>query len=96
MGSPQPLNTFEQKIPSFEPRISKAMRIQRVVFPDKQQFIKNLLCFAAGAMYVDSETENSCGFIFLLHNIPRLPFLCKKTLYFKEKVKKLSLILLRN
>jgi hypothetical protein len=30
MGSPQPLNTFEQKIPSFEPRTSKAMRIQRV------------------------------------------------------------------
>ena len=50
MGRPQPLNTLEQKIPSFEPRISKAMRIQRVVLPVKQQFIKNLLCFAAGDM----------------------------------------------
>ena len=39
IGKPQPLNTLEQKKPSFEPRISKAIRIQRVVFPDKQQFI---------------------------------------------------------
>lgn len=40
MGSPQPLNTLEQKIPSFEPRMSKAIKIQRVTLPDKQQFIK--------------------------------------------------------
>ena len=54
MGKPQPLNTFEQNNPSFEPRISKAIRIQRVMlFPWEQQFIKNLLCFAAGDMYFD-------------------------------------------
>jgi hypothetical protein len=40
MGKPQPLNTFEQKIPFFEPSTSNAMRIQRVTLPDKQQFIK--------------------------------------------------------
>jgi hypothetical protein len=39
MGNPQPLNTFEQKNPSFEPRISKAIKIQRVELPVKQQFI---------------------------------------------------------
>ena len=33
MGKPQPLKTFEQKKPSFEPRTSKAMRIQRVLLP---------------------------------------------------------------
>ena len=48
MGKPQPLKTFEQKIPSFEPSTSRAIRIQRVALPDKQQFIENLLCFAAG------------------------------------------------
>ena len=50
MGNPQPLKMLEQKIPSFEPSTSNAMRIQRVVLPEKQQFIKNLLCFAAGDM----------------------------------------------
>ena len=50
IGKPQPLKTFEQKIPFFEPSTSNAMRIQRVVLPDKQQFIENLLCFAAGDM----------------------------------------------
>lgn len=48
MGKPQPLNTFEQKMPSFEPRTSKAIRIQRVILPWEQQFIRNLLCLAAG------------------------------------------------
>ena len=57
MGRPQPLNTLEQKIPSFEPRISKAMRIQRVVLPVKQQFIKNLLCFAAGVCKVSPKRK---------------------------------------
>ena len=33
IGKPQPLNTFEQKKPSFEPRISRAIRIQRVELP---------------------------------------------------------------
>ena len=71
MGNPQPLNTLEQKNPSFEPRISKAMRIQRVLLPDKQQFIKNLLCYAAGDMY-----EVTCGFVYLLHNIPTRVVVC--------------------
>ena len=54
MGKPQPLKRLEQINPSFEPRISKAIRIQRVVLlPWEQQFIKNLLCLAAGDMYFD-------------------------------------------
>lgn len=54
MGNPQPLKILEQKKPSFEPRISKAIRIQRVILlPWEQQFIKNLLCLAAGDMYFD-------------------------------------------
>ena len=54
IGKPQPLNTFEQNAPSFEPSMSKAIRIQRVtLFPWEQQFIKNLLCLAAGDMYFD-------------------------------------------
>ncbi len=48
-GKPQPLNTFEQKMPSFEPSTSNAISNQRVVFPDKQQFIKTS-CVAAGDM----------------------------------------------
>ncbi len=71
MGKPQPLNTFEQNNPSFEPRISKAIRIQRVIlFPWEQQFIKNLLCFAAGDMYFDfflfgyADKQNTCGLSF--------------------------------
>jgi hypothetical protein len=48
IGKPQPLKTPEQKNPSFEPSTISAIRIQRVVLPDKQQFIENLLCFAAG------------------------------------------------
>ncbi len=42
MGNPQPLNILEQKIPSFEPSISKAIKIQRVTLLPcvQQQFIK--------------------------------------------------------
>ena len=51
MGKPQPLKMPSQKDPSFEPKTSSAMRIQRVVLPCVQQFIKkNLLCFTAGVM----------------------------------------------
>ena len=31
IGRPHPLKMLEQKIPSFEPRTSKAIRIQRVM-----------------------------------------------------------------
>lgn len=53
MGNPHPLKIPEQQKPSFEPQTSKAIRIQRVTLPWEQQFIKNLLCLAAGRMYFD-------------------------------------------
>lgn len=59
MGSPQPLKTFEQNAPSFEPRTSKAIRIQRVTLPWEQQFIKYLLCLAAGRMYEFSSSAEA-------------------------------------
>jgi hypothetical protein len=67
IGNPQPLNAFEQKNPSFEPRISKAIRIQRVVLlPWEQQFINNLLCFTAGDMYfVLPSVEGKCLRFFI-------------------------------
>lgn len=79
MGNPQPLKMFEQKKPSFEPRISNAIKIQRVtLLPWVQQFIKNLLCFAAGYVrkMFSSVEKSTCGFIFLLHNIPVAKLLC--------------------
>ena len=33
IGNPQPLKMLEQKKPSFEPRTSNAIRIQRVTLP---------------------------------------------------------------
>lgn len=86
IGKPQPLNTFEQKIPSFEPRIMSAIRIQRVVLPDKQQFIENLLCFAAGVCKLTPKRKSTCGFFFLLHNIPAPRKLCKFFITKKEKM----------
>jgi hypothetical protein len=66
IGKPQPLNTFEQNAPSFEPSTIKAIKIQRVTLPEKQQFINKPPVFRRRG-YVDcSETENACGFIFLL------------------------------
>ena len=52
IGKPQPLKTFEQNAPFFEPRTSKAMRIQRVVLPVKQQFIETSCVLPQG--YVGS------------------------------------------
>ena len=69
MGRPQPLNALEQKIPSFEPSTSKAIRIQRVVLPPvKQQFIKNLLCFAAGVCNVHPKRNDLrfCLFYYII------------------------------
>ena len=59
IGRPQPLNTLEQKIPSFEPRISKAIRIQRVkLLPCVQQFIKTSCVSPQGIC----KGEIACGF----------------------------------
>lgn len=69
MGKPQPLKIPSQKIPSFEPRIRSAMRIQRVVLPCKQQFIKhNLPCLYRSK----GERERSlCSGFFLCYYIVR-------------------------
>jgi len=68
MGKPQPLNTFEQNIPSFEPSTIKAIKIQRVTLPEKQQFINKPPVFRRRG-YVDcSETEKYLRF-YLSTNI---------------------------
>lgn len=96
MGRPQPLNTFEQNAPFFEPRISKAIRIQRVVLPVKQQFIKTSCVSPQGiCISISCKRICACGFVFLLHNILSMRFLCNFLWGIKRKNEKVSLILLR-
>ncbi len=85
MGKPQPLKTFEQKAPSFEPSTSNAIRIQRVVFPDKQQFIKTSCVQPQGICKSIFASYFACGFLFLLHNIPFSNLLCENAC---EKIRK--------
>ena len=66
IGRPQPLNTLEQKMPSFEPRISKAIRIQRVkLLPCVQQFIKTSCVLPQGIC----KGKLPAVLVFLLHSI---------------------------
>ena len=66
IGRPQPLNTLEQKMPSFEPRISKAIRIQRVkLLPCVQQFIKTSCVLPQGIC----KGKLPAVLVFLVHNI---------------------------
>ena len=68
IGSPQPLSTLEQKIPSLHPRIKSAIKIQRVVLPCEKQFIKKPPVFSPQGI-CNVRSFYACGFIFLLHNI---------------------------
>ncbi len=81
MGNPQPLKMPEQNVPSFVPRTSKAMRIQRVTFPWEQQFINTSCVFRR--MYVYPFFLRICVGIlrlfFLIYHIPRRAFfVCKR------------------
>ena len=66
MGKPHPLKMPEQNAPSFVPRTSNAIRIQRVTFPCEQQFIKTS-CFPQDVCILDKINVlgvDSCGFSF--------------------------------
>jgi hypothetical protein len=78
IGKPQPLKTPEQKNPSFEPSTISAIRIQRVVLPDKQQFIETSCVSPQG--YVDCILNGKIlrFLFFLLHNIQKGDNLCKR------------------
>jgi len=90
IGKPQPLKILEQKIPFFDPSTSNAMRIQRVVLlPDKQQFIKTSCVSPQGYVNSTSKRIKTCGYFFLLHNIPSTFFLCLYQNQNEKKIKKL-------
>ena len=81
MGNPQPLKMPEQNVPSFVPRTSKAMRIQRVTFPWEQQFIKTSCVYRRAYVFsmISMHSIDFLRFFFLIHHILPLSILCVKS-----------------